>query len=226
MFFRLRLWLEHQGTDDTQRLTLNGWQGALLSPHDAWHHWEHHRYPTVPYHRLARARQLLRGPAVLTLRDLVSDFAGMKPIASGTPLKVVFETQPSKWRSRAPHDGKRRREMIQTLSPADQRPIDASEATAGCRPSPLSSRLRGQRTVRRFVAGAIWPITSRAAIRSDGQRFARDLTLVVGCVDPTCTLGSCIALAVSKIFRQTLGGPFRFPEHRPARFRNCLKEIP
>ena len=96
MFFRLRLWLEHQGTDDTQRLALTRWEGAVLSPHHAWHHWEHHKYPTVPYHRLAKARRMLKGPAVLTLRELIADFARIQPIASGTPLKVVFEKQPSK----------------------------------------------------------------------------------------------------------------------------------
>lgn len=86
MFFRLRLWLEHQGTDDTQRLALTWWQGAILSPHNAWHHWEHHRYPTIPYHRLARARRLLDGPVILTLRDLFASFAAARPIASGAAL--------------------------------------------------------------------------------------------------------------------------------------------
>src|SRR6202030_3798137 len=59
MFFRLRLWFEHQGTSDTQRLALTWWQAALLSPHNAWHHWEHHKYPTIPYHRLPHAPQCL-----------------------------------------------------------------------------------------------------------------------------------------------------------------------
>jgi fatty acid desaturase len=87
MFFRLRLWLEHQGTDDTQRLTLTWWQGMILSPHNAWHHWEHHQYPTIPYHKLPRARQHLEGPAILTLRDLLATFAKARTIPSGTPLK-------------------------------------------------------------------------------------------------------------------------------------------
>jgi len=92
MFFRLRLWLEHQGTDDTQRLALTWWQGAILSPHYAWHHWEHHRYPTIPYHKLAQARQRLAGPPILTLRDLVASFASAGPIPSGTALKVRAAT--------------------------------------------------------------------------------------------------------------------------------------
>ena len=89
MFFRLRLWLEHQGTDDTQRLALTWWQGAILSPHNAWHHWEHHKYPTIPYHRLPQARQLLDGPAILALRDLIVAFASAGPIPSGTALSSI-----------------------------------------------------------------------------------------------------------------------------------------
>lgn len=100
MFFRLRLWLEHQGTDDTQRLSLTWWQAALLSPHNAWHHWEHHKYPTIPYHRLPQARQRLTGPAILTLRGLIDALASTDAIPSGTALKAVAETGSS-----LPEDG-------------------------------------------------------------------------------------------------------------------------
>jgi fatty acid desaturase len=89
MFFRLRLWLEHQGTGNTQRLALNRWQGAILAPHNAWHHWEHHKYPTIPYHRLPAARRRLDGPAVLTLPQLVSAFIDARPIASGAALQTM-----------------------------------------------------------------------------------------------------------------------------------------
>lgn len=88
MFFRLRLWLEHQGTSDTQRLALSWLQGALLAPHNAWHHWEHHKYPTIPYHRLPEARLRLAGSPVLTLRALVASLGASRPIASGTPLRA------------------------------------------------------------------------------------------------------------------------------------------
>jgi len=92
MSFRLRLWLEHQGTDDTQRLALTPWQAAILSPHNAWHHWEHHKYPTIPYHKLPQARQRLSGPAILTLRDLIAVLASMRRIPSGTALKATEVT--------------------------------------------------------------------------------------------------------------------------------------
>ena len=92
MFFRLRLWLEHQGTDDTQRLALTPWQAEILSPHNAWHHWEHHKYPTIPYNRLPEARQRLSGPAILTLRDLAGALASTRYIPSGAALKVPVDT--------------------------------------------------------------------------------------------------------------------------------------
>ncbi len=88
MFFRLRLWLEHQGTDETQRIALNSWQGAILAPHNAWHHWEHHKYPTIPYHKLPEVRRRLRGPAIFRLRDLIAAFASTPRIASGAALKT------------------------------------------------------------------------------------------------------------------------------------------
>lgn len=91
MFFRLRLWLEHQGTGETQRLALTPWQGTLLAPHNAWHHWEHHKYPTIPYHKLPQARQCLTGPAILTLPELLAALAHADAVPSGPPLKIVSD---------------------------------------------------------------------------------------------------------------------------------------
>jgi fatty acid desaturase len=84
MFFRLRLWLEHQGTHDTQRIRLTWWQSLILAPHNAWHHWEHHKYPTIPYHRLPLARQKLSGPAILSLDVLIRALMESPHIASGS----------------------------------------------------------------------------------------------------------------------------------------------
>lgn len=86
MFFRLRLWLEHQGTAYTQRIALTRLEGAILAPHNAWHHWEHHRYPTIPCYRLPAARRALGGAAVLTLRDLIALLRNSAPVLSGKAL--------------------------------------------------------------------------------------------------------------------------------------------
>ncbi|QQG36621.1 MAG: fatty acid desaturase [Micavibrio aeruginosavorus] len=86
MFFRLRLWLEHQGTDLVHRLELNGWQSALFYPHLAWHHWEHHQWPAVPYHRLPELRKMVEDVPVITLQQLWEHFNSLPNISSGTPL--------------------------------------------------------------------------------------------------------------------------------------------
>jgi len=91
MQFRLRTWLEHQGSDDTHRLHLNPIERALLSPHNAWYHYEHHHWSSVPYHRLPQLRALLPGEPVMTLRQLVGVLAASLPIPSGAPLKSVPE---------------------------------------------------------------------------------------------------------------------------------------
>ncbi|WP_140986357.1 fatty acid desaturase family protein [Asticcacaulis tiandongensis] len=87
MFFRLRMWIEHQGTDTTQRLHLNGWQGPLLAPHLSWHHWEHHFWPSIPYARLPHLRALIPSVPVKTLGQLIRQFETMPEVKSGTALK-------------------------------------------------------------------------------------------------------------------------------------------
>lgn len=87
MFFRLRLWLEHQGTSETHRLHLNWWQGALLAPHKGWLHWEHHNWPTVPYYRLQELRSIVGGPKVMGLNELISVFRNSRPILSGQVIE-------------------------------------------------------------------------------------------------------------------------------------------
>lgn len=88
LFFRLRLWLEHQGTDETNRLKLNWWQGGLLSPHNGWYHWEHHNWASIPYHRLPEFRERMGSEKpVLTLNDLIKGFDEMGPISSGANLR-------------------------------------------------------------------------------------------------------------------------------------------
>ena len=83
MSFRLRLWLEHQGTPETHRLHLNFWQAPLLAPHNSWMHWEHHTWPTIPYHRLARARTHASEKPVWTLGELLQWFEQANHMASG-----------------------------------------------------------------------------------------------------------------------------------------------
>ena len=87
MFFRIRLWLEHHGTDTTHRLHLNPIQGALFAPHLSWHHWEHHNWPSVPYHNLPALRELISGKEIMSLSDLIAYYQNCEEIPAGKALK-------------------------------------------------------------------------------------------------------------------------------------------
>ncbi|MGN6424394.1 MAG: fatty acid desaturase [Asticcacaulis sp.] len=95
MFFRLRMWIEHQGTDTTQRLHLNWWQGPLLAPHLSWHHWEHHFWPSIPYSRLPQLRRLIPQVKTRTLIELISYYEAVSAIPSGTALRRSHEELPT-----------------------------------------------------------------------------------------------------------------------------------
>lgn len=83
MFFRLRLWLEHQGTTDTQRVDLRPIEAMVLAPHNAWYHWEHHQFAAVPYHQLPALRKALNGPRPVKLVCLVNQFRNSSFVPSG-----------------------------------------------------------------------------------------------------------------------------------------------
>ena len=87
MFFRLRLWLEHQGSDLAHRLDLKPWEAALLAPHLSWHHWEHHQWPAVPYWRLPELRRLIPDQPLLTLSSLIKFYRSCPAAPSGHPQR-------------------------------------------------------------------------------------------------------------------------------------------
>lgn len=87
MFFRLRTFLEHLGTEDTHRLYLTWLERQVMAPHNIWYHWEHHKYPTVPYYRLPEIRHLLQDAPVQTLSNLISFYGNCQRYKSGEVLK-------------------------------------------------------------------------------------------------------------------------------------------
>jgi fatty acid desaturase len=95
MQFRLRTWLEHQGSDSTHRLHLTPLERLLLSPHNAWYHYEHHAWPTVPYHRLPQLRAMTPGEPVMTLTELIGRYRLAAAIPSGTPLRAAANGEDS-----------------------------------------------------------------------------------------------------------------------------------
>ena len=83
MSFRLRLWLEHQGTSETHRLHLTPLQAAILAPHNIWLHWEHHKYVSIPYFNLPKVREGIQGSPIMKLDDLITFFRTAPQSKSG-----------------------------------------------------------------------------------------------------------------------------------------------
>jgi fatty acid desaturase len=69
--FRLRIYTEHVGVDDTHRIHLSWWQRALFSPHNAWMHWEHHMHPQVPFWKLPEIRAQYKHIPIITFDELI-----------------------------------------------------------------------------------------------------------------------------------------------------------
>jgi fatty acid desaturase len=92
MFFRLRTWLEHQGSEDTHVLHLTLLERLVLSPHYAWHHYEHHHWPSVPYYHLPALRRALKPARVLRLSELIRFYDAAPALRSGQALKPVIAT--------------------------------------------------------------------------------------------------------------------------------------
>lgn len=67
--FRLRIWTEHVGTDDTYIVQANWWQRLLFCPRNTWYHYEHHANASVPFWDLPRVRRVM-GHSATTLGDL------------------------------------------------------------------------------------------------------------------------------------------------------------
>jgi len=61
---RLRIWTEHQGTDDTHCVSATWWQRFLFLPHNIGWHCEHHARPDLAFYQLPLLREKMRTKAV------------------------------------------------------------------------------------------------------------------------------------------------------------------
>lgn len=91
--FRLRIWTEHMGTTGTHRIHVAWWQRVLFAPHNTWYHYEHHRWPAVPFYRLPAARSLDRDEPVVSLTEVLHGYAAATATHSGQA--VALEPQPA-----------------------------------------------------------------------------------------------------------------------------------
>jgi fatty acid desaturase len=85
--FRLRIWTEHMGTADVHRIYARFLYRLVFVPHNTWYHFEHHRWTSVPYWNLPKARALNTEVPVRSLEDLFASYKDMPVIPSGTPLR-------------------------------------------------------------------------------------------------------------------------------------------
>lgn len=81
--FRLRIWTEHVGTKDTHRIAASWWQRWLFAPHNTWYHYEHHKWPWVPFYNLPQARLQIDRPASMLFGDLLHFYSKCPPHRTG-----------------------------------------------------------------------------------------------------------------------------------------------
>ncbi len=86
-FFRVRVYHEHHGTAGTYRVHLPFWYRQLFAPHKIWVHYEHHRWPHLPYFQLLKLRALDTSVPVTSVFDLLKSYAHYHPpLKAGTPV--------------------------------------------------------------------------------------------------------------------------------------------
>jgi len=83
--WRLRCWIEHVGTDDTHRLHVGLVVAWILAPHNVYMHWEHHKWPAIPYWNLPRARARDSSVPVQSFWELLRYYGRCRPVTSGEP---------------------------------------------------------------------------------------------------------------------------------------------
>lgn len=74
-FFRFRAFLEHidvpdDGKHSSHRFHTSPVLRYLVFPYNTWCHYEHHLFPSVPFHNLPRLRKLLREPEFKKVVDI------------------------------------------------------------------------------------------------------------------------------------------------------------
>lgn len=90
--FRFRLWAEHMGTSITHRYQSTFIQRLLWLPHNIDIHWEHHKYPSVPFWNLKKLRNLLlEEKPIIPLKTIFKELESKPPIPSGTILEKEID---------------------------------------------------------------------------------------------------------------------------------------
>lgn len=72
--FRIRIYTEHIAIEGTHRTSAKWWQRFLFLPNNIGYHYEHHKWPSIPYWNLPRVRKLDSSTPVLSLEQLFNRF--------------------------------------------------------------------------------------------------------------------------------------------------------
>lgn len=68
---RIQAWFEHSlGDTDTNRYSIPHAGYRLLVPHNIWVHFEHHKFPNVPFYNLEKARKLDQSARIYTFAEM------------------------------------------------------------------------------------------------------------------------------------------------------------
>ncbi|HTL46939.1 MAG TPA: fatty acid desaturase [Verrucomicrobiae bacterium] len=85
--FRVRVYHEHHGTSKTHRVHLPLWYRELFAPHNIWVHYEHHKWPHLPYYFLHKVRHLDASVPIISVFELLSGYKNSEKMESGTVLE-------------------------------------------------------------------------------------------------------------------------------------------
>ena len=77
--FRIRVWSEHVGTPGVHRIHAPLIYRLIFVPHNTWYHFEHHRFPQVPYWNLHAARALETTVPIFAIETLYLSYTVYPP---------------------------------------------------------------------------------------------------------------------------------------------------
>lgn len=82
--FRLRIWTEHVGTRGTHRFFAGILSRLLFLPHHTWYHYEHHKWPSIPFWNLPKMRPFDMSVPTVSLRRVFHFLRDSRSVPSGS----------------------------------------------------------------------------------------------------------------------------------------------
>ena len=73
-FFRIRIYIEHIGTNATHRIQSNPILNFIFFPYGADTHWEHHEWPQMLWYHRIKARTLVSSPPLISINNLFETY--------------------------------------------------------------------------------------------------------------------------------------------------------